>query len=84
MLSKSIKKIIPFRPFYRAIDETLKIPEKCWPLLYLNFTKVDNFTNADNCTGTVNVQGDASGRSKLIVQTLACFRGQHFSCLDGI
>ena len=25
---------------------------------------------ADNCTGTVNVQGDASGRSKLIVQTL--------------
>ena len=23
-----------------------------------------------NCTGTVNVQGDASGRSKLIVQTL--------------
>ena len=25
---------------------------------------------ADNCIGTVNVQGDASGRSKLIVQTL--------------
>ena len=25
---------------------------------------------ADNCTGTVNVQGDASSRSKLIVQTL--------------
>ena len=25
---------------------------------------------AVNCTGTVNVQGDASGRSKLIVQTL--------------
>ena len=25
---------------------------------------------ADNCTGTVNVQGDASGGSKLIVQTL--------------
>ena len=23
-----------------------------------------------NCTGTVNVQGDASSRSKLIVQTL--------------
>ena len=32
-------KNIPYRPFDRAIDETLKIPEKCWPLLYLNFTK---------------------------------------------
>ena len=27
-------------------------------------------SNADNCTGTVNVQEDASGRLKLIVQTL--------------
>ena len=36
MLSKSIKKLIPYRPFHRAIDESLKIPEKCWPFLYLN------------------------------------------------
>ena len=34
------KKIIPYRSFHRAIDETLKIPEKCWPFLYLNFTRV--------------------------------------------
>ena len=27
MLSRSIKKIIPFQPFHRAIDETLKILE---------------------------------------------------------
>ena len=39
MLSKSIKKIIPYRPFHRVIDETLKIPKKCWPLLYLNFIR---------------------------------------------
>ena len=29
-----------YRPFERAIDETLKILEKCWPFLYLDFTKV--------------------------------------------
>ena len=33
------KKIISYRPFHRAIDETLKIPEKCWPFLYLNSTR---------------------------------------------
>ena len=27
-------------PFHRAIDETLKIPEKRWPFLYPNFTRV--------------------------------------------
>ena len=27
-------------------------------------------SKADNCTGTVNVQGDASGRSKLIVKSV--------------
>ena len=40
ILSKSIKKIVPQRPFHRAIDETLKIPEKCW---HLNFTRVLQF-----------------------------------------
>ena len=30
------KKKLFFRPFHRAIDETLKIPEKCWPFLYQN------------------------------------------------
>ena len=45
MLSKSIKNIMPYRPFHRAIDETLKIPEKCWPLLYLNFTRVLQFSS---------------------------------------
>ena len=27
---------MPYRPFHPAIDETLKIPEKCWPFLCLN------------------------------------------------
>ena len=31
----------------------------------------------DNCTGTVNVQGDASGRSKLIVQILQPLLREH-------
>ena len=39
------KKIIPYRPFHRAIDETLKIPEQCWPFLYLNFTRVLQFSS---------------------------------------
>ena len=39
------KKIIPYRPFHRAIDETLRIPEWCWPFLYLNFTKVLQFSS---------------------------------------
>ena len=34
------KKIIPYPPFHRAIDETLKILEKCQPFLCLHFTKV--------------------------------------------
>ena len=34
------KKIIPYRPFHRAIHETLKIPEKCLPFLYGKFTRV--------------------------------------------
>ena len=34
------KKYIPYRPFHRAIDETLRIPEYCWPFLFLNFTRV--------------------------------------------
>ena len=33
------KKIMPYRPFRRAIDETLKIPEKCWPFLHLNLAE---------------------------------------------
>ena len=39
-----LKKIIPYRPFHRAIDETLKIPEKCWPFLYPKFTTVLQFS----------------------------------------
>ena len=39
------KKIIPYRPFHRAVDETLKILEKCWPFLYLYFTKVLEFSS---------------------------------------
>ena len=31
--------MIPYRTFHRVIDETLKIPEKCWSLLYLNFIR---------------------------------------------
>ena len=41
------KKIIPYRPFHQAIDETLKIPEKCLPFLYLNFTRVLQFNSAN-------------------------------------
>ena len=37
--SPNQSKIIPYLPFHRAIDETLKIPEKCWPFLYLNSTR---------------------------------------------
>ena len=43
------KKIIPFRPFHRAIDETLKIPEKCWPFLYQNFTRILQFSSISRC-----------------------------------
>ena len=30
-----------------AIDETLKIPEKCWPFLYLKFTRVLQFSSTN-------------------------------------
>ena len=36
--SPNQSKKIPYRPFHRAIDETLRVPEQCWPFLYLNFT----------------------------------------------
>ena len=39
------QKIISYRPFHRVIDETLKILEKCLPLLYLNFTRVLQFSS---------------------------------------
>ena len=39
------QKIVPYRHFHRTIDETLKIPEKCWPFLYLNFTRVLQFSS---------------------------------------
>ena len=42
--SNQSKKIIPYRPFHRAIDETLKITEQCWPFLYLNFNRVLQFS----------------------------------------
>ena len=34
--SLQINQKIPYSPFLRAIDETLKIPGKCWPFPYLN------------------------------------------------
>ena len=34
--NQSIKKIMPYQPFHRAIDETLKSLEKCMPFLCLN------------------------------------------------
>ena len=39
VMLNALKKIIPYRPFHRAIDETLKIPEKCWRFLYLKVTR---------------------------------------------
>ena len=33
------KKVVPYRPFHQTIDETLKIPEMCWPSLCLNFAE---------------------------------------------
>ena len=33
------KKIMPYRHFHQAIDETFKSPEKCWPFLYLNLSE---------------------------------------------
>ena len=45
MLSKSILKNCTLSTFHRAIDETLKIPEKCWPFLYLNFTRVNSISS---------------------------------------
>ena len=55
MLSKSIKKIIPYRPFHRVIDETLKIPERCWPLLYFNFTRVLQFSSTSHAYNMVTM-----------------------------
>ena len=43
------KKVIPYRPFHRAIDKSLKIPEKCWSLLYLNFNRVLQFSSTSPC-----------------------------------
>ena len=34
-----------YRPFHRTIDETLRIPELCWPFLYVNFTRVLQFSS---------------------------------------
>ena len=41
------KKIMPYRPFHQAIDENLKISKKCWPFLYLNFTRVLQFSSTN-------------------------------------
>ena len=43
---QSIKKIMPYRPFHQAINETLKIPEKCWPFLYLDLPEYNFFSSA--------------------------------------
>ena len=37
--------VIPHRLFHRAIGESLKIPEKRWPFLYLKFTRVLQFSS---------------------------------------
>ena len=41
--SQNQSKIVLYRSFHREIDETLKILEKCWLFLYLNFTRVLQF-----------------------------------------
>ena len=43
------QKIIPHRPFHRVVDETLKIPEKFWPFLYLNSARILQFSPASPC-----------------------------------
>ena len=65
------KKNLPYRPFYRAIDRTLKIPEKCWSFLYLNSTRAE-YSSAlpahayKMVTTTVCVQMD------MIIRELLC------------
>ena len=53
------QKIMPYRLFHRAIDETLKIPSKCRPFLYLNLPKY-NF-----CSSALPAQG-----SKIVITTV--------------
>ena len=55
------KKIIPYR---RAIDETLKIPEKCWPFLYLNFTRVLQFSSTNRAYQMVITTKGAGGQGE--------------------
>ena len=54
MLSISIQKFMLYRPFHGAIDQTLKILEKCWPFLYLNFTRVLQFSSTSPCLYTLS------------------------------
>ena len=56
------KKVVPYQPFHRAIDETLKIPEKCWPFLHLNLLEYGSWAPPAYAykmvTTTVSVQID--------------------------
>ena len=58
------QKIMPYRLFHRAIDETLKSPGKCWPFLCLNLPEYTLLQNkrgrwliafkVSNCKGKQN------------------------------
>ena len=65
--SPNQSKIIPLRPFHRAIEETLKIPEKCWQLLYQNFTRV--------CSSALSAHAD-----KMVVITTVCVQIDNCFC----
>ena len=43
--SPNHQKVIPYRPCHPAIDKTLKISEKFWLFLYLNFNSVLQFSS---------------------------------------
>ena len=55
------QKIIPYRPFHRAVDETLRIPEQCWAFLYLNFTRVLQFSSNQGCRQLLTTLGGGGG-----------------------
>ena len=50
-----------------AIDETLRIPEWCWPFLYLNFTRILQFSSKAQVITAVCVQIDNCFCNTLIV-----------------
>ena len=45
-----------YRVFHQAIDKTLKVLEKCWPFLYLNFTRVLQFSSTSPRLSVVSLR----------------------------